>query len=677
MSRKTARRLIASVTAAMVAAGLMTAPGPVAAAADVPTPDSRTLVYLTSGFGQGIVLCANPDDAGLWIGEQEDADAYCQWEQIGDDSQFTLFNPAKGMVLTGIGADQPLVMNELVFPTPATQSFSWGAAKDAGRALRWNGDQSQNVDAGSGAAPSTNALGLSAWRDQEQQTWNVQNVGQSTQSVKARSTSAVRVTSSQWPNQFLCAVVGDGKPDNGRVKLSNNVEDNACEWLPFGPKSGPFVLYNPEYGKVITSNGGKGSPLVMDDKTYPDDVGELWAFNSNQALVWVRDSSQAVDAGAKEPTRGPVSTRTWDPNDPRPFAWTFTSTAKQPPTAVVTLGDSFMSGEGGRWKGNSNNNVLGDNDGTDRAYVKGFALDDPQLVYGSSYQNGCNRSNSAESHSSNAYDVQINLACSGAKTENIYLTGYKGEAPQADQLAAVAAQYDVRLIALSIGGNDLGFSGVIKACAKAYVLNQSTCWAEQQKNIIGKLGTTRDNVVNALNAIRTAMEKAGYLDPAHYRIVLQSAPSPLPRHEEIRYEKENSDRTLIGGCPFWNADADWARDKLTPEISAMLRSAAETAKVGFLDLQNALDGREVCNKASQLVTSTTKPPRGTIHEWARFLVTGATQGQLQESLHPSYFGQRALGRCLALYNENLFDQASCTNTPKQEPERMVLTEITP
>ncbi|WP_211293827.1 GDSL-type esterase/lipase family protein [Lentzea kentuckyensis] len=675
MSRKRTRGLITGVAATMFAAGLMTAPGPVAAAADVPTTDSQTLVYLTSGFGQGIVLCANPDDTSLWIGEQEDADAYCQWEQIGDDGQFTLFNPAKGMVLTGVGADHPLVMDELVFPADKaqTQSFSWGEAKEGGRALRWNGDQSQNVDAGSGAKPSADALGLSAWRDQVEQTWNVQNAGPSTRSAKARSTSAVRVTSSQWSNRFLCAVVGDGIPDNGRVKLSDDVQDNACEWLPFGPKDGPFVLYNPEYGKVITLNGGAGGPLVMGDKTYPNDKRELWAFNPKQVLVWAGDRNQAVDAGAKAPAKGPVSTRTWDPNNPGPFVWTFITA--EHPTAVVTLGDSFMSGEGGRWKGNSNN-FSGTNDGTDRAYVGTFSFDDPKLVYGASYKNGCNRSNSAEPHSSNAYDVQINLACSGAKTENIYLTGYKGEAPQADQLATVAAKYDVRLIALSIGGNDLGFSGVIKACVNAYVFKQGTCWNEQQKNIIGKLGTTRDNVVNALNAIRTAMEKAGYRDPAHYRIVLQSAPSPLPRSKDIRYPEDN-DRTLVGGCPFWNDDADWARDKLTPEISNMLKSAAEIAKVGFLDLQSALDGREVCNKASQLVNSTTKPPKGTIHEWARFLVSGATQGQRQESLHPSYFGQRALGRCLALYNENLFAQASCTNTPKQEPERMVLTEIEP
>ena len=39
--------------------------------------------------------------------------------------------------------------------------------------------------------------------------------------------------------------------------------------------------------------------------------------------------------------------------------------ATAPPTAVVTMGDSYISGEAGRWLGNSVN-VAGDRDGSDR-----------------------------------------------------------------------------------------------------------------------------------------------------------------------------------------------------------------------------------------------------------------------------------------------------------------------
>ncbi|MFF5923982.1 hypothetical protein ACFY8C_37500 [Streptomyces flavochromogenes] len=129
------------------------------------------------------------------------------------------------------------------------------------------------------------------------------------------------------------------------------------------------------------------------------------------------------------------------------------------PTAVVTMGDSYISGEAGRWLGNSLTNS-GNRNGTDRAWTgSGY---DPSRVYGTT-AGGCHRSDTAEVRSAGPLATSlINLACSGATTENVVRASqgglaYKGEAPQADQLAAVAASHDVELIALSIGGNDLGF----------------------------------------------------------------------------------------------------------------------------------------------------------------------------------------------------------------------------
>ena len=56
------------------------------------------------------------------------------------------------------------------------------------------------------------------------------------------------------------------------------------------------------------------------------------------------------------------------------------------PTAVVSMGDSFISGEAGRWNGNSLN-ILGTRDGTDRAarctWI--FCSYDATRVYGSTH----------------------------------------------------------------------------------------------------------------------------------------------------------------------------------------------------------------------------------------------------------------------------------------------------
>ena len=66
-------------------------------------------------------------------------------------------------------------------------------------------------------------------------------------------------------------------------------------------------------------------------------------------------------------------------------------------TAIVALGDSFSSGEAGRWNGNSLN-IFGTRDGTDRAArctLGIFCSYDAHRVYGSSYDNGCHRADVA------------------------------------------------------------------------------------------------------------------------------------------------------------------------------------------------------------------------------------------------------------------------------------------
>lgn len=50
------------------------------------------------------------------------------------------------------------------------------------------------------------------------------------------------------------------------------------------------------------------------------------------------------------------------------------------PTAVVSMGDSYISGEAGRWKGNTLTNT-GSRNGTDRGWVSGSTYD-PGKVYG-------------------------------------------------------------------------------------------------------------------------------------------------------------------------------------------------------------------------------------------------------------------------------------------------------
>ncbi|MET9735581.1 GDSL-type esterase/lipase family protein [Streptomyces sp. NPDC006458] len=348
------------------------------------------------------------------------------------------------------------------------------------------------------------------------------------------------------------------------------------------------------------------------------------------------------------------------------------------PTAIVSLGDSYISGEAGRWRGNSLNNS-GSRDGTDRAWTG--RTYDPALVYGATAANGCHRSDSAEVSSATGTGVQalVNLACSGATTANVFRSAsggqsYKGEIPQADRLASVAASYDVKAIALSVGGNDLGFAAIIEKCAKDYIVWYSYCYDDQQPVVDAKINNVMNDVGKSVDEVRAVMSAAGY-SAGSYRIILQSYPSPIPRGSENRYGESGWSRVNTGGCPFWNKDSDWARDSLVPQLATRLRQVATAKGVEFLDLRDMLQGREVCATASKLVSST-QPTSATTSEWARWIDSTETQGPVQESMHPNHYGQLGQGRCLALaYAAAPGGHRTCRNTPGAGTAGMYLTAL--
>ncbi|WP_328940613.1 hypothetical protein OG259_02265 [Streptomyces sp. NBC_00250] len=133
--------------------------------------------------------------------------------------------------------------------------------------------------------------------------------------------------------------------------------------------------------------------------------------------------------------------------------------------AVVSMGDSYISGEGGRWQGNgagelSYRSRQGSAFGTDRAAFDctgtGSGKDevcehDPKRVYGESASGAemCHRSDLAPIKSVGDVlgipaDRRFNIACSGATTTDVTDNTFKGEEPQVKQLAKIAAENNVK-----------------------------------------------------------------------------------------------------------------------------------------------------------------------------------------------------------------------------------------
>ena len=196
---------------------------------------------------------------------------------------------------------------------------------------------------------------------------------------------------------------------------------------------------------------------------------------------------------------------------------TTTTTTEDPrPSAIVALGDSFISGEAGRWAGNSDS-AWRTRRGTDRAFRRsgwfGWRYD-KEAVYPGTVRNECHRSDVAPILS-NTINVQtkINLACSGAETADIIDRSRNGEAPQSQQLVPVAQANDVEMIVLSIGGNDLGFTDIIVSCTLQLSTSPSTdpnyCNDDQQAVVDQNMSTAMAGVDASIEHHRSGARGLG------------------------------------------------------------------------------------------------------------------------------------------------------------------------
>ena len=315
---------------------------------------------------------------------------------------------------------------------------------------------------------------------------------------------------------------------------------------------------------------------------------------------------------------------------------------------------------------------FGTRSGTDRAAVDfdgwGNCAYEPERVYGVSERSGCHRSDVAPIESVPvAVGEKANLACSGAKAANLWPAAmgalpHFGEPPQADALVAVAARDDVRMIVVTVGANDVGFGRLVAGCALDWARSSGDdpvlCRESARADLDAAIPAMTRRVRRALAGVRATMVSAGYTR-SDYRLVVMGYASPLPPGRWIRYPEGGWSRLNLGGCPIWNADADWAAGEATGSIDAVLRSAAAEAGAEFLDVRHALDGHQLCDSRSRRVGP--EGPSPSSAEWVRRLAF--VQGSSRESLHPNAYGQRALGACIGLFYASPAGDYACRLEP--------------
>jgi hypothetical protein len=365
---------------------------------------------------------------------------------------------------------------------------------------------------------------------------------------------------------------------------------------------------------------------------------------------------------------------------------------------IVAVGDSYISGEAGRWAGNASS----------ESYVDALG---PTAYYDNSTNSGetipgCHRSKSNESVIA-AGVVGKDLACSGAATAtqpyssgNDFKPGLDfyddgaGHQGQAKMLQSYATTHNVKLVAISIGGNDYNFAGIVQDCVEDFLYSPSWYPDYCKDDSVVTSEMTSSNVTaktaaikNAILNIQQAMTNAGY-STSQYTLLVQDYPSPIPNGAGFRYSQSGYTRQSTGGCGFWNADADYANATILPTIdNSVLNAAAQTglANVKTLELRSAFNGRRLCENTVDRVDHTSysswSAPGALDHiEWFQGIRTVTTAGSdyyVQESLHPDYLAQLALRNCLRqAYNGGTPRGGTCaissTGTDAQGEPNMAL-----
>jgi len=294
---------------------------------------------------------------------------------------------------------------------------------------------------------------------------------------------------------------------------------------------------------------------------------------------------------------------------------------------VVTVGDSYISGEAGRWAGSSNSST--------------------------SY---------ADALGSTAYFDNA------------------GNIGQAKALQQFAGTRNVKMVVVSIGGNDFNFGSIVQTCVTDF-LTSPTWWKDYCNDdssvtsnfTTANVATVKSRIATAYQNTRTAMRNAGYADGS-WTMLVQNYPSPLPRGTGIRYGESGFSRQDTGGCGFWNADADWANDSALPTINNTVTGAITTAGITnskTLNLSSAFNGRRLCENTVGLyeekgLTSWTQAGAVDQTEWINQIRTVTTccsssPYYIQESFHPNYWAQLATRSCVRqAYNGGVARGGACT-----------------
>jgi len=166
----------------------------------------------------------------------------------------------------------------------------------------------------------------------------------------------------------------------------------------------------------------------------------------------------------------------------------------------------------------------------------------------------------------------VNLACSGAQTKDV-VNPYKGQPAQVDALKALRPR--PRVVTITIGGNDAGFSTVLGACVLTDCVDTGAVAAAK----VTILTVLPGRLVDTYRAVRKAAPGA--------KLVVVGYPRLFPRRQ-----------AAVTTCPWLTNTERRAVNAAGDLLNLEIRLAAWRAGARYVDVSNTLSGHELCTSDS-------------------------------------------------------------------------------
>jgi hypothetical protein len=236
------------------------------------------------------------------------------------------------------------------------------------------------------------------------------------------------------------------------------------------------------------------------------------------------------------------------------------------------------------------------------------------------------------------FDSTKTIACSGATTDDIINTGVdymgqatpwvrRGDRQNADDILAnflpgyvsqleFVGAYHPQDVTVSIGGNDVGFSDLVKSC-----LGFGTCLptAEDRREKAQEINSKFPRLVQTYTLLKQSIARGGKVYVIGYPYVA----------------KPDGD---CGNNVHLNANEVRMSEELVDLLDEDIQHAAAKAGVAYVDVRHAFDGHRLCEGTSPAVNGLTF---GNDH-----VIIG------NESYHPTAFGHYLLDQAILRQTDN-------------------------